>query len=361
MEICFYIISCVLLLVNMLPFVSHQHWLFRIWDFGRIQILLLLGVLFLTSFILFETTSLNLRIIQIVLLLNIGYNFKVLIPYTKLYKKKKNSTHSNSNKKTISIISANVYQFNTNYDKFISLVKSKLPDIVLTMESNLNWEKALSSLEQEYPNFHKVALENTYGMHFYSKLKIVSAKTNYFVANDVPSFEIILETIEKDRITFFGVHPPPPSPTEEANSKERDGELLSVAKEVKKSSYPVIVCGDFNNVAWGNSSILFKKKSNLIDPRIGRGFVSTFHAKYKLLRFPIDLFFHSETIFIKTFTTLGSIDSDHLPLYCEFLIVNESVNNDTKENTDSIEEEEIEEVIEEGKKEDSDREEVAKE
>ena len=361
MEICFYIISCLLLLVNMLPFVSHQHWLFRVWDFGRIQILFLLGVLFLASFIIFETTSINLRIIQILLLLNIGYNCKVLIPYTKLYKKEKNSTNTNSNKKSISIIAANVYQFNTNYEKLISLIKSRMPDIVLTMESNLNWEKALSALEEEYPHFHKMSLENTYGMHFFSKLKIISSKTNYFVAKDVPSFEIVLETVEKDRITFFGVHPPPPSPTEEANSKERDGELLSVAKEVKKSSYPVIVCGDFNNVAWGNSSILFKKKSALIDPRIGRGFVSTFHAKYKLLRFPIDLFFHSETIFIKTFTTLDPIGSDHLPLYCEFVIANKKLNNDTKESTDSNEDEEIEEVIEEGKKENSDREEKATE
>lgn len=361
MEICYYILSCVLITVNLLPFVSHQHWFFRIWDFGRIQILVLLGILFVVSFVIFDISTLSLKIIQILILLNIFYNLKLLIPYTSLFKKEIKITQSIFNKKAISLLSANVYQFNDDRDKLVSLIKRISPDIVFTMESNLEWEKSLSSLETEYPHFHKKALENTYGMHFYSKLKIISATTNYFVADDVPSFEIILETSEKERVTFFGVHPPPPSPTEEENSKERDGELLSIAKQLKTSDYPVIVCGDFNNVAWAKSSVLFKKKSELIDPRIGRGFVSTFHAKYRLLRFPIDLFYHSETILIKEFEALEPIGSDHLPLYCEFIILNKNIKKLEKDKTDSEDEKEIEEMIVEGKNEESDRKTVAEE
>ena len=349
METFFYLISGIVLLVNALPFIPSQHWFFRVWDFGRIQFLFLLLLLLLFSFSWLPMIPNTMVVFQILLLIFISYNCWILAPYTLIYKTENKQFNGNTTKKSISIISANVYQFNSQYHKFIDLIANVSPEIVLTMESNSDWEKGLQSLENEFPFLHKVALENTYGMHFYSKLKIVNAKTHYFVADDIPSFEIVLETSEKEFFTFFGVHPPPPSPTEEENSKERDGELLSIAKKVKESNYPVIVTGDFNNVAWAKSSVLFKKKSQLIDPRIGRGFISTFHAKYKFLRFPIDLFFHSETIVIKEFKNLPSFGSDHLPLFCEFYISEKSIENSNQDvNRD-------EEMIDEGKKEESNR------
>src|SRR5690606_12105303 len=144
------------------------------------------------------------------------------------------------------------------------------PDIFLTMETNSDWEHALCILDTEYPYRKKVALENRYGMHFYSKIKVVNCKVNYFMADDLPSIEANLITADNEKISFFGTQPPPPSPTEEDTSKERDGEIIMIGKKVEKYDDPVIVVGDFNNVAWSKSSKLFKKISGLIDPRVGR-------------------------------------------------------------------------------------------
>ena len=244
----------------------------------------------------------------------------------------------------------------------IDLINEIQPDILLTMESNQAWEDALTVIENDYPNFKKVPLENTYGIHFYTKLEVDNIKVNYFVADDLPSIEASLLTQNGEPFTFFGVHPPPPSPTEEDTSKERDGELLAVAKAVRKVKNPVIVTGDFNNVAWARSSILFRKTSELIDPRIGRGFVATFHAKYRLLRFPIDLFFHSTDIFIQDFKTLRNIGSDHLPLYCTFFInKEEDIQEDEVETLHEDDLEEVDELIENGIEEDGNRPAVAKE
>jgi hypothetical protein len=44
-------------------------------------------------------------------------------------------------------------------------------------------KKALSVLDQKYKYNIKVALDNTYGMHLYSKLKITK-HIHYFVADD---------------------------------------------------------------------------------------------------------------------------------------------------------------------------------
>jgi len=187
-------------------------------------------------------------------------------------------------------------------------------------------------------------------------MEIEHSQTHFFVAGDIPSIEAHLKTEDGFSFVFFGVHPPPPSPTEEVTSKERDGDLLSTAKRVQEINKPVIVAGDFNNVAWSKSSILFRKTSHLIDPRVGHSFVSTFHAKYRLLRFPIDLMFHSENIFIKNLKTLDNFGSDHLPVYCEFFIDHKNNQQEKRvEEADTEEKAEAEEIIEEGKAEDGER------
>lgn len=348
------VFSGLLLLVSFLPKFKNPHWLFRIWDFGKIQLTVIMITTFIAAFLL-QNGSSFFYFVQILLLGTIIYHLIVLAKYTSLYPRKIHKKSAETSK-TIKIISANIYLFNENYNDFISLIKKNDPDIFLTMESDEKWGKALEVLEKDYPFQIKVPQNNTYGMHFYSKLKIESSEVHYFVADDIPSIEAHLQSDNDYRFVFFGIHPPPPSPTEEETSKERDGDLLSVAKAVKKEEKPVLVIGDFNNVAWSFSSILFKKESELIDPRIGRGFVSSYHAKYKLLRFPIDLMFHSKEIFIEKLATLEPFGSDHLPIICEFYIDKDDHEQEKEvETSDSEEKQEADEIIKEGKEEHSDR------
>ncbi|SDQ68297.1 Uncharacterized conserved protein YafD, endonuclease/exonuclease/phosphatase (EEP) superfamily [Chryseobacterium soldanellicola] len=355
-----YLILVVLMLtLTLLPKIQNSHWIFRVPEFGKIQITYFIFITFI--FGLFIDSSKILWYSQGLLVILFIHHGITLIKYTPIYPVKKYPRQSKSSQK-IHFISANVYQFNTEYSRFIKIIERDNPEIFLTMESNGDWEKALRILEKNYPYQHKVTLENTYGMHFYSKFEIKEAKTHYFVADDIPSIEIHLTTKDGFSFVFFGVHPPPPSPTEEETSKERDGDLLSTAKRVTEIHKPVIVVGDFNNVAWSKSSILFRKTSHLIDPRIGRDFVSTFHAKYRLLRFPIDLMFHSEDIFIEKLTTLENFGSDHLPVYCEFFIDHHNDEQEKRiETATSEEKNEAEEMIQEGKEENGDRDAVVTE
>jgi len=359
MLIAYYILSGLLILTSLLPLIPHQHWSFRVWEFGRIQLLVLQLITLILGVLLIDNKT---PVFWGSILVHAGliiHHAIILIPYTTIYKKKVSQSIA-KHSETISIISVNVYQFNERYEELIKLVKEVKPDILLTMESNKAWDDAMKGIEKDFPNFKKVALENTYGIHFYTKLTTESIKVNYFIADDLPSIEASLLTKNGTPFTFFGVHPPPPSPTEEDNSRERDGELLSIGKRVKEIKDPVIVVGDFNNVAWAKSSTLFRKTSELIDPRIGRGFVSTFHANYRFLRFPIDLFFHSTDIFIEDFKTLRNIGSDHLPLFCKFFINNkEDIQEEDVETLEEGEAEEVEEMIEDGIEEESDRPKVA--
>lgn len=345
-------LSCIVIFLSVLPFIKNQHWIFRVPDFIRPQLFVLQLILLIAILLFFNELAYSSSLI-FGLTICIFYNAYIFVRFTKIWRINK-FIPSEQHSKNVKVISINVYQFNTEYDRLLKLIEQEQPDIFLTMESNLDWEKAMEVLDSSYPNSQKIALENTYGMHFYTKLKINRVKVHYFVADDLPSIEAELETDDGYKFMFFGAHPPPPSPTEEATSKERDGDLLSIAKKVKKYTLPAIVVGDFNTVAWSNISILFKKASGMIDGRYGRGYLATFHTKYWFFRIPLDLLFHSTDVFIDHLRILPSIGSDHFPVSCTFYI---DTHNDGQEEDvkrlDSEEKEEVDELIEKGKEEES--------
>src|SRR5690554_482717 len=347
------IFSSLLIVLSVLPFIQNQHWVFRVAEFIKLQLLFLQIVAIILCFIYLKDNPV-LWYFQGVQILLFGYHIYTLFRYTKFWKTSKFKKTKNASNK-IKVISCNIYQFNKEYQRFIDLINKEQPDIFLTMESNSDWEQAMRVLEKDYPNFQKVTLENTYGMHFYTKLKVNRVQTHFFVADDLPSIEAELETKDGHRFVFFGAHPPPPSPTEEENSKERDGDLLSIAKKVRDYKLPVLVTGDFNNVAWAKASILFKKTSRLIDARIGRGIIATFHTKYWFFRVPLDLVFHSTDIFIDQLFTYPSVGSDHFPIGCVFHIDKQSEEQEELvKNLEEGEKQEVNRLIKEGKKEESD-------
>ncbi|WP_282638408.1 endonuclease/exonuclease/phosphatase family protein [Sphingobacterium thalpophilum] len=353
MLILFAIISGLLIVLSLMPFIQSQHWVFRVAEFIKLQLLVFqVPALAWGFYLLGEAPWVwGLQLLQGALLL---YHVYILVRYTKFWRREKYEKGKDASD-SIKIISCNVLQFNKEHERFIALVKKEQPQIFLTMESDAVWEQALRVLEVDYPNTVKVTLDNTYGMHFYTNLKINKSQVHYFVADDIPSIEAELETADGHRFIFFAVHPPPPSPTEEENSKERDGDLLSVAKRVRDYKMPVVVTGDFNNVAWAKSSVLFKKTSKLIDARIGRGILSTFHANYWFFRVPLDLLFHSPNVFIDKLFIYPSVGSDHFPMGCTFFI--DRYSDEQAEDIEHLEHgdmAEVNEMIAEGREEESD-------
>src|SRR5690606_6453318 len=116
-------------------------------------------------------------------------------------------------------------------------------------------------------------------------------------------------------VQFFAVHPTPPVPNENPRATERDKELLLVADLAKKSTLPVIVAGDLNDVAWSHTTRLFLRMSELLDPRRGRGFYNSFHAHYFFLRFPLDHAFISPHFKLREMKRMDNYNSDHFPIY----------------------------------------------
>lgn len=349
----FSVVSLLLLVFSILPYINHSHWFFRVFEYGKIQLFFLQITILSLSLIFLKEHTVFIRSLQVLTLIFILIHLFDLYKFTPFYNVAQKK-HCEKSSEKITIISANVYQENKEYEKFIALITKYNPDLFLTIESDDKWDETLKHFDEDYKYAIKVPLNNTYGMHLFSKIKILEHKIHYFVADDLPCIEAKILTNDGYEFTFFGVHPPPPSPTEEATSKERDGELLSVAKRIKEINSTSIIIGDFNNVAWAKSSKLFRKTSETIDGRMGRGFISTFHANYWFLRFPIDLIFHTTDVFISELKSLENIKSDHFPIYSKFFINKEvTIQEEHTETIDKEENKEVDKLIQEGKQEQS--------
>src|SRR5690606_1741891 len=143
--IIYFLFSTLFIIASILPLLSNQYWVFRICEFARIQILILQIPTLILGFFVYNEQPTYALITQSFLFVFIVYNAMLLAPYLpfkRLFGKRKKYKVSES----ISILSFNVYQYNKQYQQFISLVNEVKPDIFLTMESNADWELAMSVL-----------------------------------------------------------------------------------------------------------------------------------------------------------------------------------------------------------------------
>ena len=351
----FLLVSILFLLMSILPSFRITHWSVQIFDYIRIQLIFITMLVLVGSFFLFKEWTAFIILSQTVLLIAIIYQFYIVLPYFSISSIfiKKQARSGVKRGTEISIISANVLQKNNEYHKLIDLVRSIEPDILLTTETNKEWEKALEAVADNFSYSSKIALENRYGMHFYTKLKAIEIKEHFLLSNEIPSIEAHLEDGDGNRFVFWGIHPPPPSPTEKETSRQNDAELMKVAKMIIAMGHPSIVVGDFNDVCWSRSTKLFAKASKLKDVRLGRGVIGTFPVKPSIFRFPLDLIFSSKEMEVAQIEKLSDIGSDHLPRYSKFYILSSSssvskrMGSDLKKQADEIIEEGHEAVEEE--------------
>ena len=311
--------SGLMVLLSISPLYPSNHWVFRMWEFVRVQIAILCACVLVASFFI---TSDMFKVIAI------SVNFAVLLyqllwilPYTILYPVQVANPDITQASCRIKILTSNVLMTNNAYHKLLKVIEVNQPDVIVTLETDSAWEKALTPIHDDYPHRVSQALDNLYGMHLYSKFALYDVQVLNLVQEGVPSIHCMMRLREQFSVKCHFLHPAPPSPTENKTATPRDRELMMIAKQVATypDEVPVIVTGDLNDVAWSPTTRAFRRVSGLQDPRIGRGVFNTFHADYFFVRWPLDHIFHSKHFTLATLRRMPSIDSDHFPLFSELV------------------------------------------
>ena len=297
--------------------IRRDEWWFRGADFPRLQILFvglvaLAGLLFIQA----EWTLVR-ELLLLGVIAAVAYQLKMVLPYTPVWKKQVLHVRQDqlNVEQQISLLVANVLTPNHKYHLLLEQIDRLQPDVVLTLETDQIWQEALKPIEADYPYRVAVPQDNLYGMHLYSRLELKDSEIKFILSDEIPSIHTTVILRSGQPVQLYCLHPKPPSPTEAKDSTLRDAELLIVGDQVKDLDQSCIVMGDLNDVAWSRTTRLFQRISGLLDPRVGRHYVNTFHADYPLLRWSLDHVFHSTDFALVEMKRLPHIGSDHFPVH----------------------------------------------
>jgi endonuclease/exonuclease/phosphatase (EEP) superfamily protein YafD len=367
------LLSLALVFCTAVTLLSSDAWWIRVFDFPRIQITVLF-MLILTGYAVLRLFG-RLLIWEYALAGWVGvaliWQLIYIAPYTILYPKQMSDSLAEDDSNRISLLIYNVLYDNREVAALRDLIRDTNPDLILLSEPTQWWLEQLDSLEEEYPYTLFQPQENHYGKLLYSRLELIDPEIRFLIDPEVPSILTGVRLRSGTVVTLFGAHPRPPGlkrPDSEndADSKEeageenegeredsdmRDAELLSIAREVGElGDIPVIVAGDFNDVAWSRTTHLFQRTSGLLDPRVGRGFINTFNSRSRLMRYPLDHVFASRHFLLEDLRRLPDIGSDHFPILV-VLDYDPGAVSDEEPRPDTGDEQEVDEAIEEGKSE----------
>lgn len=337
-----------LIILSLLPLWQTNEWWVRLWDFPRIQIA---GLLLASLVALFFVTSRR-RAFQwgsmaagTAALVWQASHFGAYMP---LMPKQVASVADCGEGRSLSLLNVNVLQDNRRFAELLDLVARVDPDVLLLLETDAAWAEAVAPLDGRYPHRISEPLPNTYGIMLFSKLPM-EARILHRAQPDIPSVEARLRLPGGQSIMFHGVHPEPPLPGDD--SGERDAELVMVGRDLREQGRAALVMGDLNDVAWSRTSRLFRQLAGVGDPRRGRGFYPTYHAKYPLVRWPLDHLFATPHFRLMAIDRHGDIGSDHFPIFYRTCLAEDASVRKLPANAPAEVEEQASEEVEEGRRE----------
>ncbi len=318
LKIVLQVFGAIAILFTLLPLIAIDYWWIRIFDFPHIQLTILTLTAFITYFMRFEYRQWQDYVFIVSIVACLIFQYTKIHDYMPYSKKEAMDASPEKENSVIKIYTANVYQDNENPKKLQEEIRARNADILLFVETNARWQRDIKeALSSDYKYRVEIPLDNTYGMLLYSKLPLVNPKKRYLVDKEIPSIHSKLLLPTGDTIQLYTIHPTPPMPQHNPSSSDRDAEMMKIANLSRESKYPVIVLGDFNDVAWSATTSLFHNVGELLDPRMGRGFYNTFSANSFLLRWPLDHIFISSEFRVNTIQVGNDIESDHFPTYSE--------------------------------------------
>ncbi|HYC91600.1 MAG TPA: endonuclease/exonuclease/phosphatase family protein [Thermoanaerobaculia bacterium] len=324
------------------------HWVFRTWDFPRVQLAILAGLGALAYRLLAWRGRRSERALVAASGAVVAWHLYRIRTYTPLTRPTVQRATRTDPDNRITLMMSNVLEENRQYGRLLQRVEQEDPDVLVAVEVDDGWMEALEPLAKRYPHVVRKPLNNTYGMVLFSRFELLAPRIEFLIEDDIPSIHTRLRLKSGVEVSLHALHPRPPEPIHDQDSAPRDAELVLVGRRVAKEEGPVIVAGDLNDVAWSDTSELFVRLSGLLDPRAGRGFYNSFNAQHPLFRYPLDHVFHSKHFKLVRIERLPDVGSDHFPILIELQYEEEAElqqeESETKPGDEELAEKKLQEV-----------------
>jgi endonuclease/exonuclease/phosphatase (EEP) superfamily protein YafD len=297
----------IVVLVTVLPLTRSHRWWVRGWDFPRLQISAVAFATLIAGALLGGVFGWSVAVVMVACLIYQFIRILPLLPVSRL-----DLEYGAPESDDVTALALNVEMDNRDYDAVCEIIRDESADVLLLMETDAAWMRALEPVLAEYETVLRAEHDDYYGMVFATRLKAQTAEVQRLTDDDTPSMFTVLEDRNGRPFRFVGLHPKPPVPGED--TVERDLQTLYAARFARASDLPVVVMGDFNDAAWSDTARQFKARGEYLDVRAGRGLYCSFHARYWWFRCPIDQLYVTDGVVISDFRIGPYVGSDHFPV-----------------------------------------------
>jgi endonuclease/exonuclease/phosphatase (EEP) superfamily protein YafD len=216
---------------------------------------------------------------------------------------------------TLRIVAFNVKSANHRYDQLAPLVARLQPDILGLVELTPGWARAAKHVSSRVRPRRFVVQQGAYGMGLLSATRPTALSERRFPA-DGPAVLIARFRIRDRPVTFVLVHVHTPFA---GSVHERELRALAAARPSLGSR--LIVCGDFNTVAWSAQFQDFSRSARLTDVFRGAWHGYSWPSWSRLLGVPLDHCLISSGLAVRERHFGPSIGSDHFPLVVDVAIL----------------------------------------
>lgn len=205
----------------------------------------------------------------------------------------------------------NVHSANERHDLVLSFLRNAGADVILLMEVNDRWMRALAPLRGSHPHVIVQSREDNFGIALFSRVPLTGGAVLELGDAEVPSLTAEIAA-SGQRLVLLGTHPLPPASSTYA--RFRNSQLRSISEWTRRQRAPFVVFGDLNATPWSPHFTALLHESGLQNSAQGRGLFGSWPAWLPCGRIPLDHCLISPTIHVAGRRLGPAVGSDHLPI-----------------------------------------------
>lgn len=289
-------------LASIFVVVFYQWWVFDLFSHFRIQYVLI-GFLILPIILWLKKYWLAAIIVVAILFHSIS-----LWPYLQGNR----VMASLEEPENLTILFANVYYKNLDFEKITNVIKYEKPEIIIFAEvSEESFTTLKTMIQKEYPFSGFQDGEGAYDISYFSKSQPLMSEFLYFAEKNPSAF--LRYEWNESYVTIIGIHPH--SPMASQSTASRDKHLKAALEYGASIEGPVAVMGDFNISQFSPKFSHLLKEYGFIDTQLKFGLQPSWNTDTPpILRIPIDHVVVSPEVDVYDRYVGENTGSDHLPI-----------------------------------------------